>query len=111
MHTGFQQQPARPTVTPGAAAAHLEGWAIGLGFQEVGIADTDLSAAEAGLLDWLAAGCHGEMDYMARHGLKRARPAELAPGTIRIISVRMNYWPAGVRDAEALLADPERGYV
>lgn len=111
MHTGFQQQPARPTVTPGAAAARIEGWAIGLGFQEVGIADTDLSAAEAGLLDWLAAGCHGEMDYMARHGLKRARPAELAPGTIRIISVRMNYWPPGVRDAEALLADPERGYV
>jgi epoxyqueuosine reductase len=111
MHTGFQQPPARPAVTPNDAAARIEGWAIGLGFQEVGIADTDLSAAEAGLLDWLAAGCHGEMDYMARHGLSRARPAELTPGTIRIISVRMNYWPSDARDAQAVLTDPKRGYV
>jgi epoxyqueuosine reductase len=110
MHTGLEQRPALPTVTPGAAA-RIEGWAIELGFQKVGIADTDLSAAEAGLLDWLAAGCHGDMDYMARHGLKRARPAELTPGTISIISVRMNYWPPGVRDADAVLADSERGYV
>ncbi len=111
MHTGFQQQPARPAVTPDAAAARIAAWASGLGFQEIGVADTDLSAAEAGLLDWLAAGCHGEMDYMARHGLKRARPAELTPGTIRIISVRMNYWPSDARDAEAVLADSKRGYV
>jgi epoxyqueuosine reductase len=86
-------------------------WAGELGFQEAGIADTDLSAAEAGLLDWLAAGCHGEMDYMERHGVKRARPAELVPGSIRIISVRMNYWPGVSRDAEAVLSDRDRAYV
>jgi epoxyqueuosine reductase len=111
MHTGFEQPPGRPAVTPDDAAARIADWARHLGFQEVGVADTDLSAAEAGLLAWLAAGCHGEMDYMARHGLKRARPAELTPGTIRIISVRMNYWSPGTRAAEAQLADPERGYV
>jgi epoxyqueuosine reductase len=111
MHTKFQQQPVPPAVTPEAAAARIAAWAQALGFQEVGVADTDLSAAEAGLLAWLAAGCHGEMNYMARHGLKRARPAELTPGTIRIISVRMNYWPSGAQDAEAVLADPKRGYV
>ena len=75
------------------------------------MADTDLSAAEAGLLAWLGAGCHGEMDYMARHGLKRARPAELTPGTVRVISVRMDYWPDAAEDADTVLADPERGYV
>jgi epoxyqueuosine reductase len=111
MHTGFQQQPVRPAVTPDAALARIEAWASALGFQDVGVADTDLSAAEAGLLAWLAAGCHGGMDYMARHGLKRARPAELTPGTIRIISVRMNYWHANALDANAVLADPKRGYV
>ena len=86
-------------------------WAHELGFQQVGIADADLGAAEAGLLSWLAAGYHGEMDYMARHGLQRARPDELTPGTLRIISVRMNYWPDAAQDADAVLADPAVGYV
>ena len=86
-------------------------WGGELGFQEVGVSDTDLSAAEAGLLDWLAAGCHGDMDYMARHGLKRARPSELQPGTIRIICVRMNYFPPRAQDAASVLADPDRAYV
>jgi epoxyqueuosine reductase len=111
MHTEIRHKPARPAVTPGAALARIETWASALGFQEIGVADADLSAAEAGLLAWLAAGCHGEMDYMARHGLKRARPAELTPGTIRIISVRMNYWPSDARNSEDVLADPKRGYV
>src|SRR5213075_395125 len=62
-----------------------------LGFQAVGIADADLSAAEPRLLEWLAQGRHGEMEYMARHGTLRARPAELKPGTLRVISCRMDY--------------------
>ncbi len=69
----------------------IRGWGRELGFDAVGFAGVDLGMAEAGLLDWLAAGCHGEMDYMAAHGAKRARPAELVPGTQAVISCRMNY--------------------
>ena len=71
----------------------MQGWAHALGFSQIGVADIDLSAAEAGLLAWLAAGFHGEMAYMAAHGLRRARPAELVPGTVRVITARMNYLP------------------
>jgi epoxyqueuosine reductase len=71
----------------------LRGWAQALGFSQIGVADIDLSAAEPGLLAWLDAGFHGEMGYMAAHGLKRARPAELLPGTVRVITARMDYLP------------------
>jgi len=76
----------------------IRGWGKELGFDAVGFAGVDLGTAEAGLLDWLAAGCHGEMEYMAAHGAKRARPAELVAGTRCVISCRMNYGrrPAGV---------------
>jgi epoxyqueuosine reductase len=74
-----------------ALARDIKAWGIELGFQAVGIADADLSAAEPRLLEWLAQGWHGEMEYMARHGALRARPAELKPGTLRVISCRMNY--------------------
>ena len=87
-------------------------WAAELGFSRAGIAAIDLSGDEARLLDWLAAGRHGEMGYMARHGRKRSRPADLVPGTIRVISVRMDYWPGGAaRPAAEALADPGAGYV
>ncbi len=69
----------------------IKEWGRELGFQAVGIADADLSAAEPRLLEWLARGWHGEMEYMARHGTLRARPAELKPGTLRVISCRMDY--------------------
>jgi len=72
-------------------AERIRHWGLELGFQAVGIADADLSAAEPRLLDWLAQGRHGEMEYMARHGALRARPAELKPGTLRVISCRMDY--------------------
>ena len=71
----------------------LLGWAHELGFSQIGVADVNLAAAEPGLLAWLNAGFHGEMAYMAAHGLKRARPAELVPGTVRVITARMNYLP------------------
>lgn len=68
-------------------------WAHELGFSQIGVAGIDLSSAEAGLLDWLARGFHGEMAYMAAHGLKRARPAELVPGTVSVLTARMDYLP------------------
>src|SRR3954462_9488770 len=74
-----------------ALAKRIKAWGAELGFQAVGIADADLSAAEPRLLEWLAKGWHGEMEYMARHGALRARPAELRPGTVRVISCRMDY--------------------
>ena len=75
-------------------AARIKQWGRELGFQQVGICDTDLSAEEPKLQAWLDAGYQGEMDWMARHGMMRVRPHELLPGTLRVISVRMNYLPA-----------------
>ena len=74
----------------------LRQWATTLGFSQIGVADVDLSSSEPGLLAWLARGFHGEMHYMASHGLKRARPAELIPGTVRVITTRMDYLPESV---------------
>ena len=82
-----------------------------LGFSKLGIAATNLEADEARLERWLALGRHGAMSYMERHGRKRTRPAELVPGTVRVISARMSYWPDGARDASEALADPTTGYV
>ena len=73
--------------------AQLQLWGRLLGFSQIGVAPVDLSHAEPGLLAWLAAGHHGSMDYMQRHGLKRARPTELVPGTLSIITARMDYLP------------------
>ncbi len=75
----------------------IDGWAAELGFAEIRIADADLGDAEHGLHAWLQAGYHGQMDYMAAHGTKRARPAELVPGTMRVISARMDYLPRDER--------------
>ena len=84
-----------------ALATRIRAWGRELGFGAIGISDTDLTNAEAGLAAWLEAGCHGEMDYMAKHGMKRARPAGLVAGTRRVISVRMAYLPAAMREPEA----------
>jgi epoxyqueuosine reductase len=99
-----------------ALASDIRAWGRELGFADVRITDVDLSAAEPGLSDWLAAGCHGDMDYMASHGTKRSRPAELVPGTLRVISARMDYLPrdagADWREREvARLADPRAAIV
>ena len=76
----------------------LQVWAKQLGFSQIGVAGIDLSAAEPGLLAWLEAGYHGSMGYMAAHGLKRARPAALVPGTLSVVSARMDYLPRQTRD-------------
>jgi epoxyqueuosine reductase len=91
-----------------ALAQRIKIWGIELGFQAVGIADADLSAAEPRLLEWLAQGWHGEMEYMARHGALRARPAQLRPGTLRVISCRMNY---AVDVSEEIPSDGTRAVV
>jgi epoxyqueuosine reductase QueG len=71
----------------------LKAWAHGLGFSQIAVADVQLGTAEGGLQAWLEAGFHGQMGYMAAHGSKRARPAELVPGSLRVISARMDYLP------------------
>ena len=81
-----------------------------LGFQQVAITGCDLGPDEAALLAWLGAGYHGELEYMERHGVRRTRPAALVPGTIRVVTVRMDYLRAGA-DPDAVLADPSLGYV
>lgn len=84
-----------------ALALNIKTWGRELGFGAIGISDTDLSAAEAPLAAWLDAGCHGEMDYMAKHGMKRARPAELVAGTRRVITARIAYLPAETLSGKA----------
>lgn len=82
-----------------------------LGFNAIGISNVELSLAEQYLFDWLEQGYHGDMDWMQRHGTKRSRPAELVPGTLSIISVRMDYFPPDSTDAAMLLNHPERAYI
>jgi epoxyqueuosine reductase len=94
-----------------ALARDIKRWGLEFGFQQIGITDCDLEDAEPRLLEWLARGRHGDMDYMARHGEKRARPGELVPGTIRVITARMNYFPAQARDSAAVLDSKDRAYV
>ncbi|RRD58469.1 tRNA epoxyqueuosine(34) reductase QueG [Comamonadaceae bacterium OH2545_COT-014] len=95
----------------------MRAWAKELGFSQIGVAGVDLSSAEPGLMRWLAAGFHGSMDYMAAHGLRRARPAELVPGTVSVITARMNYLPRttvpeGWQAVEwARLARPQEGVI
>jgi epoxyqueuosine reductase len=92
-------------------ARRIKAWGRELGFQQVGISDSVLDEHEAHLLRWLDAGRHGDMDYMARHGTKRARPAELLPGTLKIVSVRMDYQPPEAREAWSVIHDPALGFV
>src|SRR5690348_5992657 len=93
-----------------ALAAAIKSWGRELGFQAIGIADTDLSAAEQRLRAWLASGFAGELDYMRKHGAKRARPAALVPGTVRVISARMDYRPQAA-DSDVVLADGDKAFV
>lgn len=93
-----------------ALAAKIKSWGRELGFQAVGVADTDLSAAEPRLHAWLASGFAGELDYMRRHGSKRTRPPSLVPGTVRVISARMDYGPDAA-DGASVLADGNKAFV
>lgn len=88
----------------------IKQWGQDLGFQQIGITDTDLSQYETRFLNWLAKGFHGSMTYMESHGSKRSRPGELLPQTIRIISARIDYLPpnSGIIN---VLRDPNKGYI
>ncbi|HYN76939.1 MAG TPA: tRNA epoxyqueuosine(34) reductase QueG [Lamprocystis sp. (in: g-proteobacteria)] len=92
-------------------AQAVKDWGRELGFQQIGIADTDLGVAAARLDDWLSAGRHGTMDYMERHGTRRSRPAELVPGTRSVICARLDYLPQTQLAMEPVLADPARAYI
>ncbi|MEX0900274.1 MAG: tRNA epoxyqueuosine(34) reductase QueG [Gammaproteobacteria bacterium] len=96
---------------PRGLAKRIKSWGRELGFQQVGITATDLAPEEARLNEWLAAERHGDMDYMARHGTKRSRPAELVPGTRRVIVVRLDYYPEDRARSWAILDDAERAFV
>ncbi len=89
---------------------NIKNWGKELGFQQVGICDIDLSKYEQAMLDWLDAGYHGEMEWMARHGTMRSRPDELLPGTLRVISVRLDYLPPEAQFSSDL-SDTNQGYI
>ena len=92
-------------------ALDIKQWGQDLGFQQLGITDTRLDEDEVHLMNWLKAGYHGKMTYMSNHGAKRSRPVDLVPGTLRIISARMNYLPAEDGDPEQLLQKPSLAYI
>ena len=92
-------------------AERIRAWGRDLGFQQLGFSDIELGDHEIHLNNWLSQGFHGEMEYMQRHGTRRSRPAELEEGTLRVISVRMDYLPQAAEDIEALLLKPSKGVV
>ena len=94
-----------------ALKVRIRSWARELGFQQTAVSGVDLDLAERRLLEWLGRGFQGDMDYLARHGSRRSRPDELVPGTVSIITARMNYLPQAARDSEEVLADGGLAYV
>lgn len=89
----------------------IKRWGIELGFDKIGISDTQLSQHEAHLERWLAAGHHGTMEYMAKHGTKRSRPEQLVKGTISVISARIDYAPDNINDSENVLQQKDTAYI
>ena len=101
----------QPAAEHSRIAAQLPALAREFGFEQAGVAGIDLAEAEARLERWLELGRHGAMDWMARHGRKRTRPADLLPGTLRVLCFRMHYWPRDAAPALAVLANPDRAYI
>ncbi len=102
---------ALPLIDLHEVKRELAARAAALGFAAIGVASIEIPEDERHLLRWLAEGFHGEMNYMERHGVLRSRPQQLAPGTVRVVSARMDYWPPDSRAAEEVLADGTLGYV
>lgn len=98
------------TLDLASLAQSIKDWGRELGFQQVGISGLELGEHEAHLQRWLDAGYQGEMDYMAAHGRKRSHPDELVPGTLRVVSLRMDYLPGDTQMARRL-QEPEKAYV
>ncbi len=95
----------------GALKQRFQEHARALGFNALGVAGVAIPEDERHLIRWLADGFHGEMGFMARHGLKRSRAQQFKPGTVRVLSARMDYWPAQARPAQEVLGDASLGYV
>jgi len=112
-YTGLMQSNDVAEGVPEASTllTQIKRWAMELGFARVGVANIDLSTDEAHFRDWLDSGFNGEMDYMSRHGNKRSRPAELLPGTVSCLSVRLDYWPRDAADATHILEDGSLAYI
>jgi epoxyqueuosine reductase len=104
-------QPRTADVDFSLLAAEIKTWARELGFDELGISNTELSVEEEYLQQWLTKGFQGEMDYMARHGTARSRPHELIPGTVRVISVRLNYLANDAKESWSVMEDAEAAFV
>jgi epoxyqueuosine reductase len=113
MRTNQEDSPTNLPQDYTLLANQIKTWSRALGFQDTHIADADadVSAVESGLSEWLNQGYHGEMHYMSKHGTKRTRPAELVPGTLRVISVRMNHTPPVVKDSWQVLRDGNKAFI
>lgn len=107
----MSQTPEHPDPDPQALAVLIRRWGEDLGFQQIGFSDVDLQRAERRLHTWLDKKFHGDMTYMERHGLKRSRPELLIPGTVSVISARMDYLPEDQKRAEQLLDHPSKAYI
>jgi epoxyqueuosine reductase len=107
----FMHNELPQSINYAALSQQIKQWSTELGFHAAGISDTHLQNAELRMQQWLAQGYHGDMDYMAKHGTKRSRPAELVADTLRVISVRMNYFPQDAKDAWEVMKDGERAYI
>ncbi len=107
----MQNSLTRDPLDPAALLARIREWSAELGFQQLGVAGLELAQDEARLLQWLERGEHGDMEYMQRHGTMRARPAELKPGTLRVLSLRMDYFPSDAAEAWSILESPGLAYV
>jgi epoxyqueuosine reductase len=105
----MQTSPA--TIDFSALARDVKAWGRELGFDEIGVSDTNLTMEENYLAQWLQKGHHGEMNYMSRHGVTRARPAELVPNTLRVISVRMNYVAPDAKESWSVIEDADAAFI
>lgn len=92
-------------------SAQIKQWGLEIGFNQIGITDTELLHAESEHQAWIEKGFHGDMDYMAKHGTKRTRPAELVPNTLRVISARLDYLPPDAADSESVLNKPDKAFI
>ena len=107
----MKQATQQPATDPRELANAIRRWGEELGFQQIGFSDIDLAQAEKRLAEWLDKDFHGEMSYMSRHGAKRSRPELLVPGTLSVISARMDYLADDQDDAMTLLDHDSKAYV
>lgn len=91
--------------------SEMKVWAEDFGFQQLGVSDIDLTQAESALQSWIADKFHGEMHYMVKHGVKRTQPEALVAGTVRVITLRMDYWPEQAAEPWAVIEDDQKGFI